>query len=206
MTTWTELHPDEATLISRVWRKEPGTYNVTVPANAKFVRASAIGCGGQGDHWGGSGAGVRTRAAVNAGDNLIIQVGDTSTAAVVGDSFVKYNDGTVICYADRGRGNGNAGQAALSVGDVRRDGAPGVSGVGGSPTSDASEYGSMGFGGTGSNNHAQDSSSTLLAADYGGGGYQVAAYDVNGDFMGYTAFPAGTGLVVLEFFDSNPGY
>lgn len=200
MTTWSSLHADEAVLVQVKWLKEPGAYNVTVPAGAKFVRASALGCGGQGDHWGGGGASARSRVAVTPGDNLVCQVGDTSTAGVAGDSFVKRNDGSVICYADRGRGIGSAGLAANSTGDVKADGAPGASNIGGAPASDATVYNPAGFGGV-----AQSISNTN-AADYGGGGHLQGDSDENGIGIVIGAFGAGTGLVCLQFFDSDPAY
>jgi hypothetical protein len=200
MTTWTQLHPDEAVLLGRACFKEPGAYNYTVPAGAKFVRASAQGCGGQGEQWGGSGALARSRVSVTAGDNLKIQVGNTSTSSVLGDSFVKRNDDSVICYGDRGRGNGNRGLASNSIGDVTRDGAPSASGVGGSPASDAADYACVGFSGVGAK------SDSSVAADYGGGGHTFTYNDDYGVLRNGAAWGAGTGLVVLEFFDSDPGY
>ena len=200
MTTWSSLHPDEATLIGVVWFKEPGAYNYTVPVGANWVRAVAQGCGGQGDHWGGSGALARSRRMVTPGDNLKVQVGQVNTTSVLGDSWVERNDNSVICYADRGRGVGTAGLAANSTGDVTRDGAPGASNAGGLPPSDSADYAPLGFGGV----SAQFSLSH--ASDYGGGGLVATGSDENGITIIIGSYGAGTGLVVLEFFDTDPGY
>lgn len=200
MTTWTQLHPDEAVLIARKWFKEPGAYNYTVPAGAKYVRAIALGCGGQGGAWGGGGAYARSRVPVNAGDNLKIQVGTPSSASTPGDSSVERNDSSVICYADRGRGIGARGLASNCTGDVTRDGSPGMTNAGGAPASDASDYGSLGFGG------AAAIGTATVAADYGGGGHTYQDNDANGNLQNFAAWGAGTGLVVLEFFDSDPGF
>lgn len=198
--TWSAIRSDEAVLVGVIWKKEPGSYNVTVPAGAKFVRAHAQACGGQGDHWGGSGAYARSRRPVTPSDNLVVQVGTVNTSLPAGDSFVKTNAGDVICYADRGRGSGNAGLAANSIGDVTRDGAPGAPPVGGAPPSDAADPECRGFGGVGADVAAD------RTADYGGGGLVTTDNDENGIGIIVGAFGAGTGLVCLEFFDSDPGY
>jgi hypothetical protein len=202
-TTWSSLHPDTAVLIGRKWFKEPGDYNYTVPASAKFVRAFAQGCGGQGQFWGGGGALAKCTVPVTAGDNLKVHVGDVSTSSTPGDSSVKRNDNSVICYADRGRGSGARGLASNSIGDVVRDGSDGGGGStdhGGAPASDAADYGNMGFGGR------AITGASLIASDYGGGGHTFIDTDENGILHNFAAWGAGTGLVVLEFFDSNPGY
>jgi hypothetical protein len=102
MVTWTQLHADEAVLISRKLFKEPGAYNFAVPAGAKYVRASALGCGGQGDQWGGGGALARSRVMVNPGDNLKVQVGNTSTGSIprrqLGEAERRYGDLLRLLY------------------------------------------------------------------------------------------------------------
>lgn len=205
MVTWTQIHSDEAVLYSRKFYAG-GTFNVTVPdgpgghSAAVWLRAHALGCGGQGDHWGGSGARARSRVRVMPGDNLVIQCGLTSTATTIGDSWVKRNDGSVICYADRGRGNGNGGLASNSQGDVKFDGMAGSGGHGGSPSSDAADYAPAGFGGTGYD------ISVPRSADYGGGGLIRTDVDETGQGIVVGAYGGGLGLVCLEFFDSDPGY
>lgn len=206
MTLFSDLVKSEATLLARKWFTEPtisSGYDYTVPTGAAFVRATAVGCGGQGENWGGGGAFVRKVAPVTPGENLKVYPGDTKTASTLGDSWLKRNDGTVICYADRGRGNGTGGQASLSVGDVKRDGAAGASGMGGAPGSDSSDYAGLTFGGTGM---VQDPPGPFTPPDYGGGGKQLPVYDEFGTYLGATAYAAGTGVVVLEFFDADPGY
>ena len=200
MTTWSALHPDEAALTKRKWFKDPGDYNYTVPAGAAYMRATATGCGGQGDQWGGSGALARSTVPVTPGENIKVHVGDVSTAGVAGDSSVERNDNTVICYADRGRGVGTRGLAVNSVGDVTRDGSPGATNTGGAPPSDAADEDPQGFGVLGAL-YAQTRTS-----DYGGGGHTLTLPDENGDLHFWSAWGAGSGLVVLEFFDTNPGY
>lgn len=203
MTTWTQLHPDEATLLKRKFFKEPGDFNFTVPAGASYLRATAVGCGGQGDHWGGSGALARSTVPVTVGDNIKVHVGDVSTATVAGDSSVLRNDNSTICYADRGRGNGNRGLAANSIGDVVRDGNPGSpagAAIGGAPANDAGDVDPTGMGG-----YAADVS-YAHAADAGGGGHTYYAPDADGNLHFWAAWGAGPGIVCLEFFDTNPGY
>lgn len=200
MTTWTSLHQVEAALLGRKFFTEPGQYNYTVPASAKYVRAQALGCGGQGGDWGGGGALARTTVAVTPGDNLKIQVGDVSTSSTPGDSWVKRNDNSVIAYADRGRGNGNKGLASNSIGDVTQDGSPAGVNTGGAPAGDSGLYDTQGFGGLGAL-YAQ-----TRTADYGGGGHTYYDTNESGTLVFMSAWGAGTGLVVLEFFDSNPGY
>lgn len=199
MVTYSQLYQEEAVLISRVYKKDPGSYNVAVPAGAKWLRASARGAGGQGDHWGGGAAMARSRVPVTAGDNLIVQVGTLSTSSTPGDSFVKRNDGTPIVYADRGRGAGVRGKAANSVGDITRDGGdPGAS-SGGAPATDAMDYAPV-LGGV------LSASPTNQVSDPGGGGLVATDLDENSIPIIVGTYPAGPGIVCLEFFDSDPGY
>lgn len=205
-TTWTSIHMDEPTLIGIKAFKEPGTYNYTVPAGAKWVRASSLGCGGQGDHWGGGGARARARVPVTAGDNLVIQVGTPSSASVAGDSFVKRNDLSVITYADRGRGAGVRGLAVNSVGDITQDGSS-PSGAaprwGGASASDAADLTPMGLGGAA---FTYDQATPLnRAAGYGGGGLIATDGSDDGSNVIVGAFAAGSGINFLEFFDADPG-
>lgn len=203
-TTWTSLFPDEAQLLGRVFKKLPGQYTITVPAGVGFVRAHALGCGGQGDQWGGSAAYARAIVAVTPGDALTVQVGDCSTASTPGDSWVKRQDGTIIVYADRGRGDGDRGQALLSTGDVTRDGQNGnqitaPSAGGGAVTADQNDTDPVIGQGRGA-----DFSQTR-SGDYGCGGHLIAQ-TLYGNFEGFVADPAGTGLICLEWFNANPNY
>lgn len=203
MTTWTSLFPDEAQLLGRVFKKLPGQFTVTVPAGVAFMRAHALGCGGQGDQWGGSGAYARAIVAVTPGEALTVQVGDCSTASTPGDSWVKRNDGTVIVYADRGRGDGDRGQALLSTGDVTRDGQDGNQNAGfeagGALTADQNDYDPVFGQGRGAEY------TKTRSGDYGCGGHRFPQ-TLNGNFVGYVSWPAGTGIVCLEWFNANPNY
>jgi hypothetical protein len=201
MTLWSTLFPDLALNKGTEVIRVPGAYNRAVPAGANFVRVSARGCGGQGDSWGGGGALARSIVAVTPGDNLVVQVGNTSTAGTPGDSFVKRNDGSVIVYADRGRGNGNGGKAAFSTGQIVRDGQASVpgSGIGGDAADDLGDvWPILGVG-----------THSAFTADVGakpGGGGKRDPYFHNGEFFTYVApYPSGAGSVALEFFDKNPG-
>ena len=201
MTTWTSLFPDAAVLLSRVSRKEPGNYDIEVPAGAKFLRAASLGVGAEGDQWGGGGAYARSRVPVTPGEILKVQVGQLSTSGTPGDSWVKRADGTVICYADRGRGSGVRGVAANSIGDVKYDGQPGSpAGLGGAAANDATDYAPLIPPGDGA-----DYSSTK-GADYGGAGKLYWMTDQYGNFVRYISWPGGSGLVALEFYDSDPGF
>lgn len=204
MTTFSDLFPDGAALMGRKWFKLPGNFNFAVPAGVYFIRASVLGVGGQGENWGGGSAFARAIFPTTPTENLKIQVGRTAQADVPGDSWVKRNDNTVLVYADRGRGSSAPGLAINSVGDVRRDGTVGgTGGVGGEPASDAADYGGVGFWGGGARS---EYNAPARAADYGGGGVGVNVYGEYSQLVGVTAYPAGGGLVCLEFFNANPGY
>ncbi len=202
MTLYSVLFADDAILVGRKYFKTPGQVNYTVPAGATVCRAVLTAAGGQGENWGGSAALVKEKFGVTPGENLKLQVGDTQTATTLGDSWIKRNDGTLIAYADRGRGNTNKGLASNSTGAVRRDGANGVDATpaGGLAPSDGSDTAPLGFGGLGSDGL------TAPPADFGGGGHNTPQTDPGGVFFGYSRFLAGTGLICLEFFDIDPGY
>jgi len=207
-TLYTDIFTDGPVLIGRKWFKTPGQFNYAVPAGAKFCRALMCGSGGQGSNWGGSGAFARVKFPVTPAENLKIQVGNSQTASTAGNSSVSRNDNTVLGLADRGRGgtgftnSGTPGLASNSIGDVLRDGVNGsdTGTAGGAPASDAADFGGFGFGGNGC---VQTSNN---GADFGGGGHNTPYNDDSGVFIGYLPFLAGTGVVVLEFFDTDPGY
>lgn len=201
MTLFSELFPDVPALILRKWFKVPGTFNFAVPAGASWMRASVLGAGGYGDQYSGGGAYVRSRVQVTPAENLVIQVGATSTATVAGDSFVKRNSGLIIAYADRGRGSGVAGQASNSTGDSRRSGVAGSSvAPGGLPASDVLETDPV----FGAGSAIYNASSALIAATAGGGGFLYYNLDAEGELQ-RPGHPGGFGLVCLSFFDANPG-
>jgi hypothetical protein len=200
MTTYTDLYPPSATLIARKFFKLAGNFNHAVPVGAIWMRAMALGCGGlSAEAWGGGGAYARSAVAVVAGENIKVQVGTVSTAGAPGNSWVKRNDDTIICLADRGRGTGPGGQAANSIGDVTRSGAAGSAGIGGNSGSDAADFASLGFAGLGA-------LYLTRSATPGGGGALQIRYGSDGEASGYWESGAGAGMVCLEFFDRNPGY
>jgi hypothetical protein len=200
MTTYTAAFSDDAVLVQRSWFITPGAWNVTVPAGAKVCRASALACGGCGDNWGGGGARARSTFPVTPGENLKLQTGNMTSASVLGDSWVKRNDDTLLVYADRGRGDGTPGRASNSFGDVKFDGSAGSGGAGGASASDAADTVGLGLGGLGGSLYTSNGS------EFGGGGHQIFTLDTTGVFLGYVPVLGGTGLVVLEFFDIDPGY
>lgn len=211
MTDFSTFFPGEATLLLRRFFPDPGSFNLAVPAGATIARISAEGCGGQGDNYGGGGAFVRSVVSVTAAENLRIQVGNTSTQSVSGDSFVKRNDNTtVLAYADRGRGNGQAGLASRSIGDIKRDGQNGLSSGGqyGTPAWDAGDFGALGFQGQGVYRLVGGVTTNDALTGPGGGGHLTPYFDSNGVFLINFASgaAAGAGQVAIEFFDINPGY
>lgn len=212
MTSWTELYPGDPVLIQRVWKKDPGHYTVQVPQPASwdgvspvYLRAIARGCGGQGANWGGGGAYARSKVPVKPNDTLLLQVGSLATADIPGDSWVKRSDGAVICYADRGRGNGNGGMGASCTGDVVGSGNPGggTAQKGGASASDAAIFAGLDAGNFGYDNTG---AGFLRAADFGGGGHGLSNFNEVGAWMQFAAYGAGSGVVVLEFFASDPLY
>lgn len=205
MTSTSIIFPAEAILVRRKFFQNAGQFNFAVPAGANFLRAIAQGCGGQGENYGGSGAYALSRVPVTPAENLKIQVGNTSTQSANGDSWVRRNDNSIIVYADRGRGNSDAGKAALSQGDVKRDGQAGVNnqGRGGLPPSDANDFGALGFSGYAIRNPRDD----INYGSPGGGGVLGAIFDEFNNLQFFIApNGGGCGLVALEFFNTDPGY
>jgi hypothetical protein len=198
-----DIEVPAASLLRRDWFKRPGPFlGITPPAGAKYLRALAQGCGGDGPTAiGGGGAFARTRKLTDASWTYSVQVGDTSTASSAGDSAVwkgAAGSGELIVYADRGRGDGTNGKASLSFGDVKRDGAAGL-GDGGLPGGDSADFASLGFDGWGGKlNQAP--------GIFGGGGFLFPKWDSSG-FRGYSATAVGgMGRVCLEWWDADPGY
>lgn len=211
MAGYADTYPEGAVLIARKFFKEPGTFDFAVPASSTFVRASAVGVGGQGDGYGGGAAFARSRVLVTPGENLKIRVGNPSTDNANGDSYVRRNDNiTNIVYAERGRGgvssgtNGAAGLAANSIGDIRRDGAERIApNQGGAAATDASDYGAIIMG------PIQGNPSQVVVSP-GSGGYRFYWLRSDGSWPGnpngYLAYNAGLGEVCLEFFNTDPGF
>lgn len=183
-----ELFPDQSFLKGRVWKKEPGTYSVTAPAGANFIRVAGVAVGGQGEDPGGFGAYARSKRACVAGEVFICQVGRPGTGGVAGDTWVKRAaTGEVILYADRGRGTGGVqGDASRCIGDIKRSGVAGVSSGG-----DLGDLTGFGFGGAGA---------TATQAPGPGGAGQGNVYP-----SVTTRYPAGTGELAFEFYDGDPG-
>ncbi len=180
----------------------PGAFSFVVPASSKFARVTLRGCGGQGDNWGGGGALVRSRFAVTPAESLSVQVGTASQASVSGDSFVK-RGATVLAYAERGRGNGAGGSLANSIGDIERAGetVP-TSGFlvdqhGGLPGSDAIDVEAV----LGAAVSTMQDQNTHVGP--GGGGRLIYIPDYGGNLQ-RLAYPAGSGVVVIECFDGQP--
>lgn len=210
MTLWTDLFPDEAILLGRTWQKLPGQFNLVVPTtfgkwpgkSAAYCRAHVMGCGGTGQYWGGSGARARGIFTVTPGETLLTQIGVTSTASTPGDTWVKRNNGTLLLYADRGRGNGTQGLASNSFGDETYDGQPGnnSSGTGGG-LNDLGEYAEiLNFAARGSDYQF------TRASDPGGGGKGAAVTDPYSNVVGHTGWYGGQGIACYEWFNSNPNY
>lgn len=211
MATYTETYPGGTLLVQRKFFKNQGIFDFTVPAGAAYLRASAVGVGGQGSSRGGGGAFARSKVSVTPGENLKIRVGDTSTSGAAGDSYVRRNDNiTNIVYAARGRGEGAGGLASESIGDIRRDGESGADGyaaggTGGLAASDNGDYGGIVLG-TIRGVYA----SIFYQGSPGSGGILQPWTRVDGSFPGppngYTAQNAGLGQVCLEFFNTDPGF
>lgn len=202
MTTWSQLYPKPSILLSNVWFREPVRTNFVIPNNPSYQWLVAIvqGCGGMGEYYGGGGALAKSKRKISPGESLQIQVGDVSTASVNGDSSVKRANNVVIAYADRGRGNGNAGLAVNSTGDLKLDGTPGIYG---NPASDLNTPLSMGFGGYGL---WYPTVFLRRHIDAGGGGNLIPTYNSSNTWDGgYVSTGAGTGTVLLQFYDSDPG-
>lgn len=204
MTFYSELFPDDAVLISRIWLKTYGPHDRVAPAGANILRVAALGCGGQGDNEGGGGALARSKVPCTPGENFRSYVGDTQTASTAGDSWVRRvnSSGELLVYADRGRGNRSPGLAANSFGQVKRDGNAAASGVFGKPASDAADFAPLNFAGRPTGNIPVNPG----ASTPGQGGRQTGVNDENGNYVGNIITPGGFGLVVLEFFNGDPGY
>ncbi len=208
MTTYTDTYPDDTVLLLTKWFREEASASSYFVPNDKRIKWAVItvqGCGAMGGDPGGGGAIAKSKVLVTPGELLQIQVGKCSTASVLGDSFVKRANNTVIAYADRGRGNGSPGLAINSTGDLKKDGfSSSASPITnrGAPSSDQSIDKSQGFGGHG---YSYAQPYLAQAADPGGSGILVPLYS-GGEWVGsYTTDGAGTGSVCIEFYNGNPG-
>lgn len=210
MTLYSTLFPDIAILKARKWFKSGGNFDFVVPAASKWCRLHLAPAGGYGDNNSGGGAFVRHRFPVTVGENLKIQIGNPSTQTEASSSFVKRNDGTLIAYADRGRGNGNPGLAANSTGEIRRDGTPGGQdstagayfGYGGDCVGDDADLIQI-FGRLRGARYGAAVPAVVRSAEPGGGG-KIGYYDDGGDGLHRLGHPGGAGLACFEFFDLRP--
>lgn len=207
MSTYSDLYPEDTVLLLTKWlREEASQFNYFVPDDArlKYAIITAQGCGAMGGDPGGGGAIAKSKVPITPGELLLIQVGKCSTASVLGDSFVKRANNTVIVYADRGRGAGPGGLAINSTGDLKKDGYSSSIALPlrGAPSTDELSVESLGFGGFG----YQYAQTTLLqAADPGGAGILVPTFS-GGNFTGaYATEGAGTGSICIEYYNGDPG-
>jgi hypothetical protein len=194
-----DLFPIGYPLVQRLYFSEPVTAAAVIaPDGSAWVRTSASGAGGfkdNADGWGGGAAFAFAEEACLPGNTFSVQLGDTqhsrpATDDNLGDSWVKRGDSSIMVYADRGRHGGSPGLASRSTGSITRDGTAGTSGQGGASAGDDIDPWSLGFGGQGAN--------PTRPAWYGAGGGHVTGFYL------YPTFPAGDGLVCLEFYQYNP--
>lgn len=218
MTFYTDIYPDIVKLTGRTWFKASGTATTVAPAGSRIIRVSAIGAGGY--HTGsvgvlgGGAAFARSTRPCTPGESFNIQVGNVLNTAgngtELGDSWVKRaSDSSVIVYADRGRTGAGLTQKGLAVnciGDVTRDGFIASSGINGASGSDANDRYGFGIGGRGGyvegSIYVGVGYNTGQAPLYGGGGCYY--YPVESGNYGQSL--AGGGVVVIEFYDADPGY
>lgn len=176
-----------------------GPFSFTVPAGAVYLRAGVSGCGGfqdTVDGWGGGAAFAFGEEACTAGAPYTGQVGDSQHARpsaddVLGDSWIKRPDSSLLVYAERGHPNGQPGLAANSTGSTVRSGSAATLNAGGASAGDDQDPFPMGFGGPGA--------SLTNAPWFGAGG---------GHFTGpylYPLFAPGDGRAVVEFYSLPPG-
>lgn len=227
MTLWSELFGDE-NLVSRRAYVVPGVQDITVPAGATVMRVSMVGAGGAtgtggggSDNavFGGGAAFAHYKGSVTPGETLSVQVGDPAhtlgsvnvNGDALGDSkLTRVTGAVVLCKADRGRGtNSNSkGLASNSIGTITRDGVNGNNRTGGASGSDDADPYPLGVGGAGATAGFYGVLQHITAGP-GGGGCQLYALYVAEGGSGYTVTnraKAGKGLVVIEFFRTDPGY
>jgi hypothetical protein len=227
MTLFTEFFPQQSHLLKRSVFKASGATTVTAPAGSKIIRASAIGAGGYYtgtnlQQYGGGAAFARMTTTCSAAEVFNVQVGNVlntnGDGSALGDSFLqRASNSATILLADRGRTNlgtgegsssggvGAKGLAANCIGDIKRDGVAGTSTSGGASGTDATDTYGFGIGGAQGANIAEQSSGQM--AFHGGGGmsHRFITTDGTGTAI-YTHAYAGGGIVIVEFFDADPGY
>lgn len=212
MTLWSDLFKHEH-LISRQMFNVPGTTTINAPSNAAYIRVSMVGAGGaaafENAGWGDGAAFARVTTPCSPGAQFSVQVGDPAHAHTgtsdtsLGDSIVtRVADSVVICKAERGHGTG-PGLAANSVGDIKRDGSssPDRTKNGGASAGDDGDTYALGFGGRGGGYSKTGDTGFVNGPGPGGGG----AYNYASAAGNTWTTPSGTGRVIVEFYDQDPG-
>lgn len=183
--------PDRSARLSKTYFKLPGTFLITAPANAGFIRVGLVAAGGEGEDLGGNGAFAYVEKATSPGEVFQIQIGQTHSGGNPGNTWIKRQlTGDVICFADRGRGSGEVqGNPLYCIGDIVEGGVY-RSRSGG----DSSIAQRMGLGGRWAANNQ------LRACGPGGGG--------RGGAFPYPPItkPAGCGAGCVEFYAGAPGF
>jgi hypothetical protein len=167
--------------------------------------------------WGGGAAFARVQDVCVGGEQFSVQVGDIAHSSGAGDGagdskLTRVTGTVVILKAERGKGVAapNKGLAANSVGDVKRDGVDGSTGVnstGGAAGSDAADTYQLGFNAAGMSGQTAIDGARLPQAGPGGGGAADIRpdYTGNGPVVGTWTYPPGPGGLCLEFYLKNPG-
>lgn len=220
MTTYTDLYSSR-NLLFRQFFPTPGVYALEAVPGAGIVRASCVGAGGVYDNagspvtklFGGGAAFAKVKTTCTPGEDFSVQVGDPAHSVGAGDALgdsklIRVTGTVTLLSADRGRGTTtpNKGLASNSVGDTKRDGNDSASLVGGASGSDTADAYSLGFGGRGARYMGVLTGLTRYpAAGPGGGGGLGMLVDELPTGV-YWSYFAGSGLVCVEFFRTDPGY
>ena len=189
------------------------TFPVSVPAGAKWVVARGVGSGGGrnssvGTSTGGGAEYARVKAKVSSASSISVVVANSAEIGQNGVDSTVSLDGAVILRAK----GGQAGQSGASgaggtggVGDILRPGSAGTSSVGGASGSDFDDPDSLWVGGWGKQTAAftpaTDGTEPSRLPAYGSGGADSGAGGP-GAADGRAGEP---GVVVLEFYDGDPG-
>lgn len=235
VSSYTETY-DERFLLSRASYGVAGVgIAVVAPGGASVIRVSLVGAGGTedgrsdpsgGNRWSGGAAFARRKTTCSSGEGFTLQVGDPNYTAnagnALGDSIVVRNTGSVvIAKAERGYGAGNTpnyGRASASVGDVTRDGEPGVMGPFTFDDDQAFALASYAYGGASGSDLADDfgvgvggrRAKIRLGGCEGSGGLGNGIYNASDlvipRLYQKVTVPAGAGRIVVEFFSADPGY
>jgi len=189
------------------------TFPVSVPAGAKWVVARGVGSGGGRNsadttRTGGGAEYARVKRKLSVSSTLVVVVANSADAGVNGVDSTVSLDGAVILRAK----GGQAGQSGAfgaggtgGIGDILRPGSAGTSGVGGASGSDFDDPDSLWVGGWGKQTTAftpaTDGTEPSRLPAYGSGGTGSSGGGP-GAADGRSGEP---GVVVLEFYDGDPG-